>query len=206
MFRLYSYAVARHAHRSRAAAVLAALALLSAACAPRSGGRSPAPGEARTDTALAAAAHVHGDTGAAAADTAAGAGMGMGMGRGMGPGRGMGGGMGQGMGGRMMTPPTSPEAIALGDSIFHGKAAGGTCYTCHGMSAKGTELAPDLTDAEWLNGDGSFRFVVHTIMHGISDPVRHPGSMPPMGGAQLTHDQARAVAAYVLSLREEGTR
>ncbi|HEX6059001.1 MAG TPA: c-type cytochrome [Gemmatimonadaceae bacterium] len=204
MFRLYSYAVARHAHRSRAAAVLAALALLSAACAPRSGGRSPAPGEARTDTALAAAAHVHGDTGAAAADTAAGAGMG--MGRGMGPGRGMGGGMGQGMGGRMMTPPTSPEAIALGDSIFHGKAAGGTCYTCHGMSAKGTELAPDLTDAEWLNGDGSFRFVVHTIMHGISDPVRHPGSMPPMGGAQLTHDQARAVAAYVLSLREEGTR
>ena len=201
---LYSYVVAHHPRRSGAAALLAAVLLLPAACAPRGGGRAPAPGEARADTALGAAAHVHGDSSAAAADTAAGAGMA--MGRGMVPGRGMGGGMGQGMGGRMMTPPTSPAAIALGDSIFHGRAAGGTCSTCHGIGATGTELAPDLTDAEWLNGDGSFRFVVHTIMHGISDPVRHPGSMPPMGGARLTHDQARAVAAYVLSLRAEGTR
>lgn len=42
-----------------------------------------------------------------------------------------------------------------GDRIFHGSAVGGTCFTCHGQDAKGTQLAPELTDKQWINGDGS---------------------------------------------------
>jgi mono/diheme cytochrome c family protein len=87
--------------------------------------------------------------------------------------------------------------IALGDSIFHGRAAGGTCFTCHGQDAKGTQLGPNLTDAEWLHGDGSYQFIVSNVMSGVTTPKRFPGVMPPRGGAPLTDDQVRAVAAYV---------
>ena len=92
------------------------------------------------------------------------------------------------------------QSVALGDSIFHGTAAGGTCFTCHGANAKGTALAPDLTDTLWLNGDGSFPFIMRTVMHGVPRPTRYPAPMPPMGGARLTMPQARAVAAYVYRL------
>ncbi len=94
----------------------------------------------------------------------------------------------------------SPQQIALGDSIFHGQVAGGTCTACHGQDAKGTAVAPDLTDQQWLNGDGSYDFVVSTVTTGVPKPKQHPAPMPPKGGAQLTDDQVKAVAAYVYSL------
>ena len=92
------------------------------------------------------------------------------------------------------------QSVALGDSVFHGTAAGGTCYTCHGADAKGTPLAPDLTDTVWLNGDGGYPFVVRTVMHGVPRPKRFPAPMPAMGGARLTPAQVHAVAAYVHGL------
>ena len=94
----------------------------------------------------------------------------------------------------------SPQQIALGDSIFHGQVAGGTCTACHGQDAKGTAVAPNLTDSQWLNGDGSYDFIVHTVTTGMPKPTEHPAPMPPKGGAQLTDDQVKAVAAYVYSL------
>jgi len=96
--------------------------------------------------------------------------------------------------------PTSPKLIALGDSIFHGQVAGGTCTACHGQDAKGTAVAPDLTDNQWINGDGSYDFIVHTIHTGVPHPKQHPAPMPPLGGANLSDDQVNAVAAYVYSL------
>ena len=96
--------------------------------------------------------------------------------------------------------PTSPKLVALGDSIFHGQVAGGTCTACHGQDAKGTAIAPDLTDNQWLNGDGSYQFIVHTVHTGVPQPKQHPAPMPPMGGATLTDEQVNAVAAYVYSL------
>lgn len=103
------------------------------------------------------------------------------------------------------TPPAEPassgQMVALGGSIFHGQAAGGICYTCHGPDAKGTQLGPNLTDAEWLNGDGSQEFIVTTVTNGVPTPKKYPGMMPPMGQT-LTPDQVRAVAAYVFSLRQ----
>jgi mono/diheme cytochrome c family protein len=94
----------------------------------------------------------------------------------------------------------SPQQIALGDSIFHGQVAGGTCTACHGQDAKGTAVAPNLTDTEWLNGDGSYQFIVSTVTTGVPQPKQHPAPMPPKGGATLSDEQVKAVAAYVYSL------
>jgi len=95
----------------------------------------------------------------------------------------------------------SASLVALGDSIFHGKAAGGACLMCHGADAKGTPgLAPNLADAKWLNGDGTLAFIINTVQKGVANPKEGPAPMPPMGGSQLTPEQVRAVAAYVYSL------
>ena len=96
--------------------------------------------------------------------------------------------------------PASAQQVALGDSIFHGQVAGGTCTACHGQDAKGTVIAPDLTDSQWLNGDGSYEFIVTTVTNGVPAPKQHPAPMPPKGGATLTDDQVKAVSAYVYSL------
>ena len=95
----------------------------------------------------------------------------------------------------------TPQMVALGDSIFHGQAAGGTCQTCHGPNAKGTPLAPDLTDNKWITGDGSYQFILNTDTHGVPNPTPpYTAPMPPGGGASLSPDQLKAVAAYVYSL------
>jgi mono/diheme cytochrome c family protein len=94
----------------------------------------------------------------------------------------------------------TPAAIAQGDSIFHGQLASGTCTACHGQDAKGTAVGPDLTDTLWLNCDGSYQFIVSTVTTGVPQPKQHPAPMPPKGGATLTDDQVKAVAAYVYSL------
>ena len=78
----------------------------------------------------------------------------------------------------------TPQQIALGDSIFHGQVAGGTCTACHGQDAKGTAVAPDLTDQQWINGDGSYDFIVRTVTNGVPEPKQHPAPMPPKGGAR----------------------
>jgi cytochrome c oxidase cbb3-type subunit III len=93
----------------------------------------------------------------------------------------------------------TPAAIAAGDSIFHGA---GNCYACHGAKAEGA-IGPNLTDAEWLHGDGSFDFIVATVTKGIPQaetkmPNKIP--MPAKGGSTITDDQVKQVAAYVYSL------
>jgi mono/diheme cytochrome c family protein len=94
------------------------------------------------------------------------------------------------------------EMVALGNEIFHGRAANAICYTCHGMDATGGPggLGPNLTDAEWLHNDGSYGAIVNTIRTGVAQPVNASAPMPPMGGASLSDEQLRAVAAYVYSL------
>ncbi len=106
-----------------------------------------------------------------------------------------------GAGGPVSESQITPQMVAEGDSLFHGQVGGqAICYTCHGQDAKGTQLAPDLTDNTWLNGDGSYGFIVNTVTTGVPTPKQHPSPMPPMGGATLTQSQIQAVAAYVYSL------
>jgi mono/diheme cytochrome c family protein len=90
--------------------------------------------------------------------------------------------------------------MALGDSIFHGQAGGGTCHVCHGQDAKGTGVGPNLTDGEWINNDGTLEGITGTINSGVPTPKTAPAPMPPMGGAALNPDQVKAVATYVHSL------
>lgn len=103
-------------------------------------------------------------------------------------------------GGVAMAAPAAVQDPQQGKKIFTGK---GICYTCHGMDAKGTPLAPDLTDAEWLNTDGSLAGIESIIKAGVAKPKKHPAPMPPMGGAKLSADEVRAVAAYVHSLSQK---
>jgi glucose/arabinose dehydrogenase/mono/diheme cytochrome c family protein len=92
------------------------------------------------------------------------------------------------------------QMVALGDRIYHGEVAAATCTGCHGANAKGTPLGPDLTDTQWLWGDGSFAAIAKTITTGVSEPKQYRSPMPPMGGAQLSSDQVSAVAAYIWGL------
>lgn len=102
-------------------------------------------------------------------------------------------------------PPASGQApegataedVTAGQQIF---TATGNCYTCHGPDGKGTALAPNLTDAEWINVTGTFAEIQTVVKTGVSTPKQHPAAMPPMGGATLSDDQIRQVAAYVWSL------
>jgi cbb3-type cytochrome c oxidase subunit III len=88
-------------------------------------------------------------------------------------------------------------AIAQGDSIFHTK---GNCYACHGANAQGA-VGPNLTDAEWIHSDGSYDGIVKQINEGVAQAQSKSGiPMPAKGGATITDDEVKAVAAYVYSL------
>lgn len=89
------------------------------------------------------------------------------------------------------------DAVAQGKKIF---AGAGSCTTCHGPDARGTPLAPDLTDATWLQTDGSYAGIVKVITTGVAQPKEHPAPMPPLGGAHLSSTQVCALGAYVYSL------
>ena len=100
-------------------------------------------------------------------------------------------------------PQQDPTVIALGKKVYEGKAGGAICFTCHGMNARGMPgLAPDLTDAKWLHGDGSLAFIDSIVRNGVSKPKESAAPMPPKGGANLSDEQVKAVVAYVYSLRK----
>ena len=94
-------------------------------------------------------------------------------------------------------PPVSQELVDGGRTVFSGA---GNCYACHGANAKGTAMAPDLTDATWLNIDGSYASIIWLVRSGVARPRQHPAPMPALGGAALNRRQLCAVAAYVYSL------
>ncbi|HSJ23127.1 MAG TPA: c-type cytochrome [Longimicrobiales bacterium] len=88
------------------------------------------------------------------------------------------------------------DMVAAGQQVFNQQ----TCFTCHGRNATGSPLAPALNDGEWLNTDGSFDEIVRVIREGVAQPVQFPAPMPAMGGAPLSEDQIRQVAAYVYAV------
>ena len=86
--------------------------------------------------------------------------------------------------------------IQEGQQIF---AGAGICTACHGPDATGV-IGPNLTDSEWLIGDGEYAQLVSQILEGVpAEEVTNPLGviMPPKGGAAISDDQVRAVAAYV---------
>lgn len=100
-----------------------------------------------------------------------------------------------------LPPGVTQEMYAQGQQIFTGQ---GICYTCHGMNAEGSQLAPSLRDNEWLwinpaQGDMQQQ-IASLVKTGVPQPKQFPAPMPPMGGAQLSDEQVQAVAAYVASI------
>jgi len=94
-------------------------------------------------------------------------------------------------------PAITASAIALGRRTFAGP---GNCYSCHGADARGTAAAPDLTDREWLNIDGSYGAIAGLIRRGVPTPARFPAPMPARGGADLDSLQVCGLAAYLYSV------
>lgn len=98
-------------------------------------------------------------------------------------------------------PAGGSDLAMQGQSVY----TGAPCAACHGPAAKGTALAPDLTDDVWLNLDGAqplepqIAAVIRTGVAMPKDPA-HAAPMPPMGGGTLTDDQVLALAAYIVSL------
>ena len=93
--------------------------------------------------------------------------------------------------------------IEAGAAVF---AGAGICVACHGPDARGT-IGPDLTDEEWLHGDGSPASILERILKGVSASEAKDDTgaiMPPKGGSAITDEQARQVAAYIWSLSHPG--
>lgn len=100
-------------------------------------------------------------------------------------------------------PAASPAELALGDSVFRGRVGGALCYVCHGPAGKGVSgLGPNLTDQEWVNGDGTLAFIEKVVEEGVAKPKKMAAPMPPKGGGQLTAPQIKAAASYVYSLSQ----
>ena len=97
-------------------------------------------------------------------------------------------------------PGSSAELVTLGNRVFHGEAADGTCAGCHGSEGGGTPQGPPLVQGRWQWSDGSLAGIKSTIEKGVLQPKHYQGAMPPLGGAPLTPRDLEAVAAYVWAL------
>jgi cytochrome c oxidase cbb3-type subunit 3 len=83
----------------------------------------------------------------------------------------------------------NPQAMAIGERLFVNN-----CAQCHGANAQGSKGFPNLTDHDWLGGDGGPEYIEKTIINGRT------GMMPVMAAAVGTAEDVRNVANYVLSL------
>ncbi|MGX0877218.1 cytochrome c oxidase cbb3-type subunit 3 [Roseovarius sp. MBR-154] len=86
--------------------------------------------------------------------------------------------------------PQDASLVAAGETVFMDN-----CAACHGEQAQGDiyQGAPNLSDAIWLYG-GDYETVKYTVVNARF------GVMPPMGGADLSEAEIRAVSLYVHQL------
>jgi mono/diheme cytochrome c family protein len=105
----------------------------------------------------------------------------------------------QAQGNRAIRPAgVTDSSIAWGESLFRGSA---NCSRCHGERGRGGEYGPDLADAVWWHGPGTFEWLVREVTHGIPENLTVTGGvMPPRGWAPMHEGDVRAVAAYVWAI------
>lgn len=80
---------------------------------------------------------------------------------------------------------------------------GDNCAVCHGRNAAGNAGYPNLTDGDWLWGDGSPETIAETLRVGVNsrNDESRISQMPAFGRDQLlTSAEVRQAAAYVYSL------
>jgi mono/diheme cytochrome c family protein len=100
-----------------------------------------------------------------------------------------------------MPPGITAEMVQMGDQVYHGP---GICFTCHGQNGAGSPIGPALNDRDWIHIGGEFEEIVNVIRTGVDQPQQYASPMPPMGGARLSDEQLRAVAAYVYAISHPG--
>lgn len=99
-----------------------------------------------------------------------------------------------------LAPGVTQEQFDEGRRLFSGQAG---CQACHGPNAGGSQLGPDLTDAEWLHISGpKVDELARVITTGVAQPQQYPAPMPAMGGASLSEQQVRSLAGYLASLSQ----
>jgi cytochrome c oxidase cbb3-type subunit 3 len=94
--------------------------------------------------------------------------------------------------------PADSTVAARGAAIYAGR---GGCYDCHGNDGRGDPSvgAPNLTDAVWLYGDGSNKWLFDSIAYGRA------GACPAWFN-RLSPVQIREVALYVYALSRDGAQ
>lgn len=107
-------------------------------------------------------------------------------------------------GGLQAQPVPADARIALGQKIFRGEEASGTCAACHGQDGEGTPMGPALNAGKPIWSNGSAAGIAAVITKGVDQPKNFAAGMPPLGGGNLTPEQIAAVAAYVATLRPAG--
>jgi len=108
----------------------------------------------------------------------------------------------------LVTPAAGPARAAAADPLAIERGAviyrQGTCPVCHHWEGQGNRRGPDLTDDEWLHGDGSLTAVRQAIesgfRHGAGRRFRGKYEMWPFGGMELDEPDVDALTAYVWSL------
>jgi cytochrome c oxidase cbb3-type subunit 3 len=81
------------------------------------------------------------------------------------------------------------DVVAAGAALYQAK-----CATCH-LADGGGQVGPNLTDAFWINGDGSMASLLKTIGEGVPDKGM------PVWGDTLEQEEILGAAAFVRSLR-----
>jgi mono/diheme cytochrome c family protein len=93
----------------------------------------------------------------------------------------------------------TPAMIEEGKSLF----ATSSCAKCHGAGGVGGQNGPNLTDATWVQSDGSYDGILKTIQTGVPKANikgTYPFAMRPMGGGSFSEAQVRSIAAYIYSI------
>ena len=100
-----------------------------------------------------------------------------------------------------MPAGVTEATIAEGKTLFETQA--NNCTRCHNADGKGNTRGPDLTDAVWVQIDGSYPAIVKIIHDGVPSANikgNYSFNMRPKGGATLTDAQVASIAAYVWSV------
>jgi mono/diheme cytochrome c family protein len=99
---------------------------------------------------------------------------------------------------RMRPAGVTDSAISRGKTLFYGAAR---CVRCHGLGGRGTPYGPDLADAIWWHGPGSYEWLAREVSHGIPSNLTVTGDPMPAGERlNLTDAEVHAVAAYVWAI------